>query len=385
MAKLFKKLDLPPDVKLTDVGTRSERPFQILGLLETITLGDLVANVVFLSTLANQFDHVRLHVKYRDLRPYCKEIISLSPWIDLAEPFPERWPAFFRKFGSAVKPPKAHGQMAIGAQKGKHNYIYDMIITSPMASEDAIHALRDPVPLRLPEGHAEQLRARLVAHGVKPDRWFAVFHYRESTYQYRPGSADRNSDPAAFDALVDHIIALGGQAVRLGHPGMRAFRPREGFVDLSTVADGFLLHATAVSHARFAITGPSGPLIIAMAFAVPSSMVDAVDTGGVWGGGRTDILTHEVTTPKGDILRNASLLDSGLLDIDILAARAKTEPGYRIRKATAGELAEVATRLFRRTSDCPAWRPPAIVPTGPKPNQVGWPLQLSYPMPWIDL
>lgn len=385
MAKLFKKLDLPPEVKLTDVGVRPERPFQILGLLETVTLGDLVANVVFLSTLANQFDHVRLHVKFRDLRPYCKQIMSLSPWIDLAEPFPERWPAVFRRFSSDIKPPKAHNQMAIGAQKGKHNYIYDMIITSPMAAEDAIHALRDPVPLRLPQDHAEELRARLVAHGVRPDRWFAVFHYRESSYKFRPGSGDRNGDPAAFDSLVDHIIALGGQAVRLGHPGMAAFRPREGFIDLSTIADSFLLQAAAISHARFAIAGPSGPLVLAMAFAVPSTMVDAVDTGGVWGGGRTDILTHEVTTPKGDKLRNASLLESGLLDAEILAARAKAEPGYRVRKVTSDELAEVAARLYRRTVDCPSWRPAAIVPTGPKPNQVGWPLKLSYPMPWIDL
>jgi putative glycosyltransferase (TIGR04372 family) len=385
LAELFKKIALPPDVKLTDVGLQPERPFQILGLLETTTLGDLLSNVVFLSTLANQFDHVRLHVKFRNIRPYSAEIMSLSPWIDLAEPFPGEWPRWIRNSFPQTKLLKPFRQMEIGSQKGKHVYLYDMIITSLMAHNDTVHALPNIVPLRLPEARLEELRNRLIALGLTPDRWFAVVHYRESSYRYRPGSGDRDSDPAAFDALVDHIIALGGQAVRLGHPGSTHFRPRDGFVDLSRQTDNFMVQAAAVSHARFMIAGPSGPMALPLAFAVPNTLVDAADTGGVWGLDYSDVLTHEVVTPKGDILRNQSLLDAGLLDAERLVARLKAEPGYRVRKATSGELGIVAGRLYERTTDCPTWRPPAKAPSGPKPNQIMWPLRLTYPMPWLDL
>lgn len=383
MAELFKKSSLPPDVKLTDVGLSPQRPFQILGLLETHEFGDLLSNVVFLSTLANQFDHVRLHVKYRKVRPYSRKILTLSPWIDRADPLADEWPEFVRLIFPQGKLLKPLRRSEIGPQKGKNVNIYDMIITSVMAPQDAVHALPGIVPLRLPPKRVDELRDQLIAKGLKPDRWFATFHYRESSYAFRPGNTDRDSDPKAFDRLVDHIIALGGQAVRLGHPGMVEFKPRAGFVDLSAEENAFFLQAAAVSHSRFMIAGPSGPMVLAMAFDVPLTLVDAVHTGGLWN--RSDVLTHEVTTPKGEPLRNAALLASGLLNIDVLAARIKAEPGYRVRKASAEELAVVAQRIFDRTKDCAGWRQPAQVPSLPRPNQITWPLKLTYPMQWFDL
>lgn len=383
MNQLFTKAQLPPHARIEDLGP--DRPFQILGLLETHELGDLISNVVFLSTLANQFAHVRLHVKFRDVRPYSRDVLALSPWIDFAEPFRGEWPRFVRRLFPATKVLKPFLPMEVGSQKGKKAYLYDMIVTSLMAREDAVHALPNPVPLRLPRARKDELRARLVACGLKSDKWFAVFHYRESGYRYRPGGADRDSDPSAFDSLVDHIIALGGQAVRLGHPGMTPFRPRAGFIDLSLAGHEFLLQAAAVSHARFMIAGPSGPMMLAAAFAVPHSFVDVVDARGYWNLDHTDVLTHAVTTPQGAVLRNQSLLESGLLDVDLLTERIRSAAGYQIRKATAEELRIVATRLHDRTTDCPAWRPPALVPRGHKPNRIVWPLQLRYEAPWLDI
>ncbi len=228
MAELFRKSTFSLNATLPNPGTRAERPFQILGLLETHELGDLISNVVFLSTLANQFNHVRLHVKFRDVRPYSREVMELSPWIDLAEPLPGEWPRLVRMLFPPTKLLKPWRPMQVGSQKGGNAYLYDVIVTSLMAREDAVHGLPNPVPLRLPEAKVQDLRAALIAEGLRPDGWFAVFHYREGGYKYRP-VADRDSDPAAFDGLADSIIALGGQAVRLGHPGMTSFKPREGF------------------------------------------------------------------------------------------------------------------------------------------------------------
>jgi putative glycosyltransferase (TIGR04372 family) len=382
LAELFRK-STTLNAKLPNPGTQAERPFQILGLIETHELGDLVSNVVFLSTLANQFDHARLHVKFRDVRPYSKDVISLSPWIDLAEPLPGEWPRLVRMLFPPTRLLKPWRPMPVASQKGKNAYLYDVIVTSLMAREDAVHGLPNPVPLRLPQSRVADLSAALRAEGIDPDRWFAVFHYREAGYKYRP-VADRDSDPASFDGLVDSIIALGGQAVRLGHPGMTSFRPRAGFIDLSQKAD-FLLHAAAVSHSRFMIAGPSGPMILAPAFAIPHSFVDVIDTRGYWDVKNGDILTHMVMTPRGDALRNESLLASGLLDDEVLTARVASDKSYRVRKATVDELATVAQRLYDRTADCAAWRPPAKIPGGPKPNQVVWPPRLTYPTRWLDL
>jgi len=385
LAELYRKSISSLNAKLPSAGTRPERPFQILGLIETHELGDLISNVVFLSTLANQFDHARLHVKFRDVRPYSREVMSLSPWIDLAEPFTDEWPKFVRMLFPSTKLLKPLRQMQVGTQKGRNAYHYDAIITSLMAREDAVHGLPNPVPLRIPEARVEDLKASLIAEGLNPDQWFAVFHYRESGYKFRPTGTYRDGDPALFESLVDSIIALGGQAVRLGHPGMTRFRPRAGFVDLSRRANSFLLHAAAVSHSRFMIAGPSGPMILAPAFAIPHSFVDVVDTRAYWDLKHGDVLTHVVVTPQGDTLRNASLLASGLLDAGHLAAQMRATVGYRVGKATSDELAVVAKRLYDRTTDCQAWRPPAKVPGGPKPNRFTWPPELTYPTRWLDV
>jgi putative glycosyltransferase (TIGR04372 family) len=382
VAQLFKRSEFSSEQLMMGVGTRPERPFQILGVTVETTLGDLISNVVFLSTLKNQFDHARLHVKFRDARPFSREIISLSPWIDLAEPLQGEWPRFILKRFPQIKLWRG---VEIGHLKGKRSHYYDLIVTNQMASANFIHALPNPVSLRLPNAKAESLRGKLVTAGLRPNQWFAALHYRENTYRYRPGGNDRDSDPEAFAGLVDHIIALGGQAVRLGHPGMKPFTPRPGFVDLSLEPDSFLLQAAAVSHSRFMIAGPSGAIAIGWAFKIPNTLVDAVDTGVMWGEEIGNTLTHEVITPQGHRLRNNSLLEAGLLDRKVLFDRMKVESGFKIRKITANELKTVASRLYERTGDCSGWRPPATLLECPKPNHIVLPPVVTSPQPWLNL
>lgn len=381
MAKLYQKRDMTKGDKQADIGLRPERPFQILGITTETTLGDLLTNVVFLSTLANQFDFARLHVKYRDVRPYARDVMSLSPWIDVAEPLTDEWPNLVRRFKPNIEPRR---YPEIGRLNGGRAIYYDMVVTNQMARATTLHALPNPVPLRLPADRVGSLREKLVALGLRPDRWFAVIHYRESNYRYRLHSGERDSEPLAFDGLIDHILALGGQVVRLGHRGMTPFQPRADFIDLAMVADSFMLQAAAVSHCRFMIMGPSGPTSLAMGFDVPSAFVDAVDNGCVWGD-TVHMLSHEVTTPDGKVLRNEALRQAELLDSYRLKDVLATRQGHRVRKASADELKAVARFLFDKTRDCTTWRPPAPVPAVPKPNRIDWPLRPSYPMNWLDI
>jgi len=166
---------------------------------------------------------------------------------------------------------------------------------------------------------------------------------------------------------------------------MAPFAPREGFVDLSLRSNSFMLQAAAVSHARFMISGPSGPMTLPMAFAIPYTLVDATDAGGVWGLAYTDVLTHEVTTPEGKVLRNSTLREAGLLSSFRLTDVMRSDPRYTMRKANASELRIVAQRLFDRTAGINGWRPPPELPKTPKPNSINWPLRPEYPMDWLKL
>jgi len=380
--RVLQKRDLWVGDKQAGIGLRPERPFQILGLTTSLTVGDLIANVFFFSCLANQFEHSRLHVKYRNARSYCRDVMSLSPLIDKAEPIAGEWPEWLYKLRPRLKP-RRHAE--IGPLDGGRAYYYDMIVTNTMARDTTIYALPNPVVFRLPDDRAESLRRELVACGLKPDRWFATFHYRDKSYEFGQRYAERNGDPEAFDSLVDDIIALGGQAVRIGHPGMTPFAPRDGFVDLSLRPNSFMLQAAAVSYARFMISGPSGPMTLPMAFAIPYTLVDATDAGGVWGLAYTDVLTHEVTTPEGKVLRNSTLREAGLLSSFRLTDVMKADPRYTMRKANASELRTVARRLFDRTDGIDEWRPPPELPKIPKPNSINWPLRPEYPMGWLKL
>lgn len=378
MAKLFQRSDLPADaIVADDIGLRPERPFQILGMIETLAFGDLLTNLVFYSTLANQFDHARLHIRYRNVRPYSADVISLSPWIDLAEPVRERWPDWLPSWGNWRR-----RVTDFGTQKGRNVPLYDMVVTSHMAQREVTYALPNPVPLRVPADRLDQLIGRLKTLGLDPGGWFAVIHYRDGSYRFRQHEGGhRDVDQAPFEAVADEIIGRGGQVIRLGHVGMRPFRPRPGFIDL--VAEPTLVQCAAASFARFLLIAPSGVFGLALGFQVPTTIVDAVDNIGLWG--PVDVLTHIVKTPDGT-LRNEALRQSGLLHGRKLANLIKTNPAYQIRKASADDLRLVARKLIARTEDCPKWRAPAPVPAGPKPNRITWPLRaLHPPIKWLDI
>jgi putative glycosyltransferase (TIGR04372 family) len=254
---------------------------------------------------------------------------------------------------------------------------YDLVVVDTMMDIRNVYGFDRTVPLRIPPDRADALHRQLIGAGLDPTRWYATMHYRTASYGHKLNrSPIRNSDPENYRQLADYIIdELGGQVIQLGHPEMQAFPPRRGFVDLSRIANAFLLQAYAVSRSRFLIAGPSGPIGIGWSFHVPTALVDATDSLNGWGDGRHLLLTHEVTTPEGQALRNRALYDAGLLDYVVLKQKLKAGLNYRIRKSSPGELAEAARALFERTSDVQGLRALPQHHGGPKPNQLVWPPQ----------
>lgn len=359
-----------------NIGRVPERPFMILGTLLETSLGDLLSKIVFLATIKEHFDHARLIVRYRDLRPYSRDAISLAPNIDHATALKGERPEWLAKWLPDTRPWLPLTRWTLSGDQ-KQDAFYDLVVVESMMNARNVDGFSQPALLRVPPERVEPSHQQLIGLGLDPDRWYATIHYRTHSYgPKRNKSPIRNSDPENYRKLRDYIIdELGGQVVQLGHPEMVPFAPRPGFVDLSRIAGSFITQAYAVCHSRFMLAGPSGPQVLSSGFQVPFAYVDATDGIGSWGNVLNVLVTHEVTTPDGRVLRGRELHESGLLEYGVLFRKIRDGEKFTVRKNSGAELSQAARFLFDQTTDVTGWRPIPQRPAKPRPNQLIWPPQ----------
>ncbi len=369
----------------SDIGARADRPFMILATFSETSLGDLISKVAFVNTLKNQFDHARLIVRYNDFRPYSREVVSLAPNIDHAQPVHGETPRWLRPF---LRDNRLWRPLSgvVSRSKRQHEAFYDLVVVDTMTNARTVHALPNPCPLQVPADLHEPLAQELSELGLDPQKAYAVVHYRDGTYPLKGGNPNRNGDPDAYRSTIDHIIDdLGCQVVQLGHPEMTPFPARPGLIDLSRLQNRFMLQAFAVSRARFMIGSASGPAVLGWSFDVPTAIVDCLEAHTGWGNADKFFLTQEITTPAGAVLANASLSEAGLLNIRALAKSMRANPNYAIRSNTAAQLRAVADHLHDITSGISGWRD-AVVPTPTKrPNTFQWPPQTVWDVKFLDV
>lgn len=369
----------------SDVGARDERPFMILATFAETSLGDLISKIAFVNTLKAQFDNARLIVRYNDFRPYSRDVVSLAPNIDYAEPLRGEAPKWMRRFLHDVRLWRPLSG-AITQSKRYHEAFYDLVVVDSMANARTVHAFDRSTPLQVPPDRHDVLTRRLIELGLDKEKPFCVVHYRDGSYPLKGGNPMRNGIPEAYHQAIDHIIdSHDCQVVQLGHPEMTPFPARQGFIDLSRSMDAFMLQAFAVSRARFMLASASGPAVLGWSFNVPTAIVDCLEAHTGWGTGEKVFLTQEVTTPEGDRLRNDSLSQAGLLDIRALARTMRESAGNAVRANSGEELSAVADHLYAVSSDTPVWRPDPVVPEGPRPNSIVWPPQMRWDVKYLDV
>lgn len=381
---LFTRKQVHTNLLYREIGQRPERPFTILALTLETTLGDLVSKLVYYATVKAQFAHARLHVVFRDVRPYSRHIVSLAPAVDRVEAVKGELPGWLRSY---FKRDRFWRPLLMDFRKGRKRQFYDMIIPDWMADARSVHALPNVVPLRVPPEKSSELERKLISAGIDRNRWLAVIHWRESSYQWRLNIGGlRDGDPEAFQQLTDHIIdELGGQVVLLGHPEMRSLTSRPGFVNLNSIANSFMLQAFAVSRARFMIAGPSGVAPLGWAFQIPTGLVDATDAQCGWGNMESFMLTQELITPNRGRLRNEELYEAGLLSQGTLRDLTESAAGYSVKKCTGKELSAVADRLFACSEDTTGWRSPVQASGSAPPNSIVWPPQTTEEFNFLDV
>lgn len=350
-------------------GTRPELPFRIMAYPASNSFGDFIMSLFYANTIAAQFDHARICVAYELNTEFKRPLATLVPNATRLE-FPAGTSAptldLLNANAASRSPDELRPWFAGGFAE------HDMVVIDSMTTAPTLSSFERLGHLSIPADVQPAPHERLTALGLKDSRWYCCIHYREPGYKHKPEeSAFRDSKPDHYLELTTHIIeVLGGQVVRLGHPEMTPFPARPGFVDLSRLPDSVMLQAYAMSRARFALCGPSGPTSLATALDVPLGHTDAVDC---WAAvhRHDSIRTVDVVLPDGSVLNQQGLFETGLgkADLWLMVAQGRAE----IRKNPPSELIRMARYLMDVTANVTGWREPGSAMAGPAPNRLEWP------------
>lgn len=335
-------------------------PSIIFAAMVDRTLGDFLCRNYFAAAIKLNHGRARLTAYYRDDRPYKKDIISLNPYLDRTIRVSGDSHLPIESFYAAADRHNIPG--VEGFIRGGHARPDLVLVPSMMMLEDLARFRHMPV-FAIPEARRAGLEERLVQHGLDPSRWFACIFYRQPNYKFRGPTHYRDVNDLPFEQLTNWIIdELGGQVVRIGHPQMRRFSAGRGFVDLSMVEDDFMLHAVAVSRARFMVVTPSGPAMLPGVFGVPFAMTNAISILGAWDPSHL-LLPRHVFSPSGERLPVQTLMGNALW-YDYKIRELTMSGGHELADNTIEELCAVTRMLYDSTTSCVGWREP------PKPYRV---------------
>jgi putative glycosyltransferase (TIGR04372 family) len=349
----------------------TDRPFLIFALQLDRTLGDFIMRCLFAASVKLLFENARLHVYFRNDRPYKRTVIKLLPWIDKNWAAGGSWtlPAdWFDVAGSRPVEPQAPDwdRTYAGAP--------DLLLTPSMMGTYDLGAFETVARMRVPDDDAEGADRVLRGAGVDPRNWFCILHYREPSFGYRGDDSARDLDPQDAIDVTRHITReLGGQVVRIGHPEMTPFPAIDGFVDLSRHRDALMLHAYATSRARFFFeASPSGPMALAAGFGVPMARCNTYSLGGP-ADSASILLPQHLVGPDGKRVDQAFAISRSLI-LNRVISNGIGKFGYRLVPNSRAELQAAAREIFERTTDCPGWRTQAAQVTPPPTNTLELPL-----------
>jgi putative glycosyltransferase (TIGR04372 family) len=244
----------------------SRKYFNVFGALLRTPVGDFIDLVLYCASVKALIPNARLDVYYRPDRPYKAAILSMAPGIDKVWEISDVLPINWFDMSSTRSPWGPSSWYEHGCAEP------DLMILPHTGNYNALAALPRISRFKVPESELldEELK-KLMGPG-----WFVVLHYHEDGYSHRQVSPARVANLTQIPKIVDRIIALGGQVIRIGHPEMVELEPRSGFIDLKD-AD-FRLQAQAIARARcFFEVSPSGPASLALAMGVPTARCNWVD------------------------------------------------------------------------------------------------------------
>ena len=274
----------------------------IVAHLSTRAVGDFTQECLFVSSLREQFANGRLTVCYRDDRPYKTEIVQCINNAD----------AVFKFSGGDPALPLDHFDMS----HGKHLTGVDaldapavkranFVFTSSMYLDGMMNGLPSLAVMSPPQW--------MRSLGFDPSRWHVVVYWKESGYEFRQTNHLRTiTNPTPYLAAIEHILAQGGQVIRIGHPTATKIT-RPSVLDLANIPETTELQLVATATARFMLASGSGPQVWGTAFGVPTVGTDMIHAEGLYR--ESDyIVTQEFVGPDQHPLSGFEALYAGYLN-----------------------------------------------------------------------
>ncbi|MDA1309131.1 MAG: TIGR04372 family glycosyltransferase [Proteobacteria bacterium] len=352
----------------------TDHPFIIFAGLFDRTLGGFIHHNLFCASVSLNYSNAKLHVCYTDDRPYLADIIEMNPHIHQCWTSDGLDNPFLGYFdGTSTR--QSHDQQAMWEAGGASEP--DFLLVPWMMDHRKLSGFFPRAHLRIPPEKRDALQARLTSLGVDTKTWFCTLHYREAGYLDRPADGARDLDQDHVSAIIQHVTRdLGGQIIRLGHPGMAALDRQDGVVDLS-VDDNFMLQAYAVARARYHLQiTDSGPMALAQGLGTPMALGNAVTQGGVFAEEGL-VLCQHIVNAQGRRIPPELARRKGLLDKKIVE-RVLGPHGFRLQRNSLAELTALVDDIHAQTADCPGWR------TTTPPEVETFPEAMVWPVPDID-
>ena len=312
----------------------------IIMLLKSAALGELLARSLFLCAFGRRFPRSDVYAIVDPQTPDEASSLLLNPRVDYFVSVDRLTDEFLSKmlwFGNE------DDEWTL--KKGELARPYLFIPPNGIGlGFDAWGDLVDRTLFDFPDGIAASCRRELLTHGLDESRWFITLHIREDGYREVSDHPRSVKAVARYRGLIDHVLEIGGQVVRLGDPKSTPMQSRRGFVDLSVIPHSFLIQAYACSRSRFFIGGDSGPSVLAVGFNTPAALVNMVNCANPFSAPKNNIIaTKKFRMSDGSVLRDA----------DAEAVGAMTEDAWygkldRLEELTAGELCDVADLMLER-------------------------------------
>jgi putative glycosyltransferase (TIGR04372 family) len=337
----------------TIVRARGFTPSLIV-ICDVTALGDFLQRLTIASKIKSNCPTCHITFCYRADRGFKTDLIRCALGIDKFVALDDLSPA------------------AVEAAIGSQTFRRAVILETDSSFFFAAGAYQGEPWLRIPDEDVAALSEELAALGVDPNRWFVTTHYRQGNSAPTPHLEPlRDVQSGNFHDVAAHIIDdMGGQVLRLGHPGMDKLPPRPGYIDLSEASIALQLFAT--SRSRFMMGTDSGMVSFAIAFAIPT--------------GRTNVTYDIAQENPADIilLKNLISLDGFAIST---AHQFRDENGIALFRLPIGgdfkiydnipqQLRVVADALFEKTADVEGWREP------PTPTSLDDKAGGPFPMNW---
>lgn len=333
------------DIPLKSPGP--ERPYRIFAACLDRTIGDFATRAYYLATIkANRDGPTDLTAYWIDDRGYKAPIMRMAPQIDrhaIARDGDILPLDAFYDTGDRRPIPDNEVSRIVAREHARS----DLILTPSMMPVGNLRRFARFPKFSIPAKEAEGLMRRLQERGLSMGRWHATIFYRRPNYRYRGPTPYRDiQDESRWLDLAQYIVRMGGQVIRIGHPGMAEWPAQNGFVDLSRAED-IMLHAYAVYMSRFCIVTPSGPALFPAAFDVPFALANAVSDLGCF---RPDtiLLPRPIYRPDGNPVDIDQLRNHGLWTDEVVRDMT-ANAGHSVGDNSAEELKELARMLYDRT------------------------------------